>query len=78
MNTDCLNDSEFINWQSYNFHVKIWNNERIEKFIYSAHDKKTVIDNIKDEYLNCRIISIRKGEVTYPELHQRVLEHNKK
>tara|TARA_R100000081_G_scaffold54715_1_gene26756 strand:+ start:342 stop:575 length:234 start_codon:yes stop_codon:yes gene_type:complete len=77
MDTDCLNDGEFIDWHSYNFHVKIWNNEKFEKFIYSTHDRESVIDYIKDQFPNCIIKSIRRGKLSYPELHQRVLEYNK-
>ena len=77
MNTDCLTESEFIDWHSYDFHVKIWNKERFEKFIYSTHDRDSVIDYIKEEHPDCIIKSIRRGKLTYPEIHQKVLEYNK-
>ena len=77
MNTECLTDDEFILWHQRWFHCKIWHNNEILKIDYQSHDKEQVKNNIKDDYPDCRIISIRKGKLTHPELHQRVLEYNK-
>ena len=79
MDTDCLNDDEFLLWQQYWFHCKIWNNNEILKHSYQGYDddREQIKNKIKDDYPDCRIISIRKGKLTHPELHQRVLEYNK-
>ena len=53
MDTDCLTESEFIDWHCFDFHIKIWNNQRIEKFIYSTYERQEVINYIKKEYPDC-------------------------
>ena len=76
MDTDCLTESEFIDWHCFDFHIKIWNNQRIEKFIYSTYEKQEVINYIKKEYPDCIIKSIRRGKLTHPEIHKKVLKYN--
>ena len=80
MNTDCLNDTEFHQLHTYNFHIKFYDRSigRMRSEIWEGCSKEEVIDAFNDwkkSYMWLR--SIRKGKLSYPELLERVIKFNK-
>ena len=80
MDTDCLNETEFNQLHTYNFHIKFYDRsiDSMRSEIWEGCSKEEVIDAFNDwkkSYMWLR--SIRKGKLAYPELRERVIKFNK-
>tara|TARA_R100001163_G_C4952218_1_gene119497 strand:+ start:199 stop:534 length:336 start_codon:yes stop_codon:yes gene_type:complete len=110
MDTDCLNDLEFIRWNKFDYYIKYWNplTSKIQGLQVHCESKEDAIKSwekhIQDRYDHThshipdlfpedngtkfekmteekrklfRITSVRKGKRSWPDLHEKVLKHNK-